>query len=444
MSAKTHVLVVGGGGREHAFVESIAKSPDLAFLHAAPGNAGMAQSATCHDVAADDVKGLVALAKRLEIGLVVVGPEAPLVAGLVDALRAEGIPTLGPTRAAAELEGSKAFTKELCRRARIPTAAYKTFNDASEALAYVDSLERWPSVVKADGLAGGKGVVICEDKQTATDVIRDAMLNAHFGAAGDRLVIEDFLVGEELSLIALVDGETIAVLESSRDHKAAFDGDTGPNTGGMGAFSPSRLLRNRLYNQIEERILIPTVHTMAKEGRPFTGILYAGLMVTEEGPEVLEFNVRGGDPEMQVLMPRLKSDALGLFLATANGDLEGHGPAQWTEQSACGIVLADGGYPTTTTPGQEIHGIEDAAALSDVSVFHAGTKMQGKQLVTAGGRVLCVTALGETLALAQKRAYEAVGHIEFEGMRFRSDIGWRELGPRPSAEPQAEPSVEPS
>jgi phosphoribosylamine--glycine ligase len=384
-------------------------------------------------VAADDVPGLVDLAKRLAAGLVVVGPEAPLVAGLVDALEEAGIPALGPSRAAAQLEGSKAFCKELLRRHRIPTAGYRSFNEAAEAISYCETHDRWPTVVKADGLAAGKGVVIAHDSATAVGAVRDIMLNRRFGEAGARLIIEEFLVGEELSMTALVDGETIAILESSRDHKAAFDGDTGPNTGGMGAFSPSRLLTPRLYEQIEERVLIPVVHAMARAGSPYRGLLYAGLMITPDGPSVLEFNVRGGDPEMEVVLPRLESDAVELFLAAATGSLSEVGEIRWSPKVACGVVLADGGYPTSTTPGTPIEGTEEAAALPDVKVFHGGTKRDPEgRLVTAGGRVLCVTGLGDDLGSARERAYQGVRRIRFEGMRYRTDIGWRELAGAPA------------
>lgn len=428
MFAKTNVLVVGSGGREHAMVEALAASAEVGDLHAAPGNAGMAQRARCHPVAVDDVKAMVSLAKNVRAGLVVVGPEAPLVAGLVDALRAAGIPALGPTKAAAQLEGSKAFAKDLCRRARIPTAGYKIFNDASEALAYVEHHDRWPCVIKADGLAAGKGVVIVDDEAAATTAVRDMMLNQHHGKAGARIVIEDFLEGEELSIIALVDGETVAVLEPARDHKAAYDGDSGPNTGGMGAFSPTRLLTPRLYEMVEERVLIPTVHAMSRDGRPFTGFLYAGLMITEDGPQVLEFNVRGGDPEMEVLMPRLKSDALALFLAVATGGLDDHGEVTWSKRHACGVVVADGGYPASTSPGAVVRGLKEAAAVPDVHVYHSGTALDDQnRVVTAGGRVLCITGMGDDLAAAQKRAYQAVEKVSFSKMRFRTDIGWREL-----------------
>lgn len=422
-----NVLVVGSGGREHAFLDVLSRSEGIGRLFAAPGNGGMAALAECVPVAADDVPGLLELAKAQEIGLVVVGPEGPLVAGLVDALEKAGIPALGPSKAAAQLEGSKAFCKDVCRRARIPTAAYKTFNSAAEAISYCEGHDRWPSVIKADGLAAGKGVIIVHDPVMAVAAVRDMMLNKHFGDAGDRIVIEDFLVGEELSMIALVDGETVAVLEPSRDHKAAFDGDKGPNTGGMGAFSPSKLLTSRVYEQIEERVLLPTVHALAGAGTPYKGILYAGLMLTEDGPYVLEFNVRGGDPEMEVLLPRLESDALALFLATATGTLGDFGDVEWKQQHACGVVIADGGYPGPVTKGLHITGTEEAAAIDDVFVYHAGTKHEAGHLVTNGGRVLCVTGLGDTLKVARDKAYEGVGRIHFAGMRYRSDIGWREL-----------------
>jgi len=422
-----NVLVVGSGGREHAFVDVLSRSSGIGRIYAAPGNGGMAGLAECVPVPATDVEGLVGLAQAQEVGLVIVGPEGPLVAGLVDALEAVGIPTLGPSKAAAQLEGSKAFCKDLCRRARIPTAAYKTFNSAAEALSYCEGHDRWPSVIKADGLAAGKGVVIVHDSTMAIAVVRDMMLNKHFGDAGDRIVIEDFLVGEELSMIALVDGETVAVLEPSRDHKAAFDGDKGPNTGGMGAFSPTQLLTSRLYEQIEERVLLPTVHALAGAGTPYRGILYAGLMLTADGPYVLEFNVRGGDPEMEVLLPRLKSDALALFLAAATETLDDFGVVEWNPQHACGVVIADGGYPGPVTKGLSISGTNAAAELDDVFVYHAGTKLENDQLVTNGGRILCVTGLGDSLQAARDKAYEAVSLIHFEGMRCRSDIGWREL-----------------
>ncbi len=422
------VLVVGSGGREHAFVDVLARSEGIGRILAAPGNGGMAASAECVPVAADDVKGLVDLARSRGVGLVVVGPEAPLVAGLVDALEDAGIPALGPRKAAAQLEGSKAFCKELCRKARIPTAAYRTFNSAAEALSYCEGHDRWPSVIKADGLAAGKGVVIVHDATMAVNAVRDMMLNKRFGEAGERIVVEDFLEGEELSMIALVDGETVAVLEPSRDHKAAFDGDKGPNTGGMGAFSPTKLLTRRVYEQIEERVLLPTVHALHKAGTPYRGILYAGLMLTVDGPYVLEFNVRGGDPEMEVLLPRLKSDALALFHATATGTLADFGEVEWDPRHACGVVLADGGYPGPVTKGLPISGTEDAAALPDVHVFHAGTALDERgRLVTNGGRVLCVTGLGDTLQAARDTAYAGVERISFPDMRFRSDIGWREL-----------------
>jgi phosphoribosylamine--glycine ligase len=428
-----NVLVTGAGGREHAFVDALARSAGLGRLLAAPGNAGMAAQAECVDVPATDIARQVALAKDVRAELVVVGPEAPLVAGLVDALEQADIPALGPTRAAAHIEGSKAFMKELCRRARIPTAAARSFVSSSEAIAYAEMLERWPTVVKADGLAAGKGVVIAHDVTSAVAAVRSMMLDKAFGEAGSRVVFEDFLEGEELSIMALVDGETVAVLEPSRDHKAAFDGDKGPNTGGMGAFSPSRLLTRRSYEQIEERVLIPVVHSLAREGRPFRGILYAGLMLCADGPMVLEFNARGGDPETEVLLPRLESDALALFHAAATGGLAEAQEIRWRPEHACGVVLADGDYPGAVTPGKRIYGTAVAAARKDVRVYHMGTRMRDGHLETAGGRVLCVVGLGSDLQAAQRTAYAAVAEIRFDGMRCRSDIGWRELS-RPAGE----------
>ena len=358
-----NVLVVGSGGREHAFVDALARSRGVTQLYAAPGNAGMALQAECLDVPLGDVARLVDAARAVKAGLVVVGPEGPLVAGLVDALTEAGIPALGPARSAAHLEGSKAFMKDLCRRARIPTAGYRVFTGSSEAIAYAEQLDRWPHVVKADGLASGKGVVIVTERTQAVAAVRSMMLDKAFGEAGARIVFEDFLEGEELSVMALVDGETVAVLEPSRDHKAAFDGDTGPNTGGMGAFSPSRLLTRRTYEQIEERVLIPVVHAMAREGRTFRGILYAGLMITRDGPFVLEFNARAGDPETEVVLPRLQADALELFLATATGKLAEAPEIRWTGEHACGVVLADSGYPAgPVTAGRRILGTDAAAA----------------------------------------------------------------------------------
>lgn len=421
------VLVIGSGGREHAFVDALSRSSTLSKLYAAPGNAGIAAQAECIDVPLTDIARQVALAKDLRAELVVVGPEGPLVGGVVDALADAGIPALGPTRSAAHLEGSKAFMKEICRRARIPTALHKSFTSCSEAIAYAETLDRWPAVIKADGLAAGKGVVIAKDVPSAVGAVRSMMLDQVFGDAGNRVVFEDFLQGEELSIMALVDGETVAVLEPSRDHKAAFDGDTGPNTGGMGAFSPSKLLSRRTYEQIEERVLVPVVHAMAREGRPFRGILYAGLMLTGEGPFVLEFNARGGDPETEVLMPRLKSDALALFHATATGNLAGLEDVAWRPEHACGVVLVDGGYPGATQPGKRIFGVDAAASRPDVRVYHMGTRRRDGHLETAGGRVLCVVGLGAGLAAARERAYAAAAEISFEGMRMRTDIGWREL-----------------
>ncbi|MGQ0554218.1 MAG: phosphoribosylamine--glycine ligase [Planctomycetota bacterium] len=422
-----NVLVVGSGGREHAFIDALSRAQGIGRLVAAPGNAGIAEQAECVEVPLTDTARQVALAKDMQAGLVVVGPEGPLVAGLVDGLQAAGIPALGPTRAAAHIEGSKAYMKDLCRRARIPTAGCRTFSSSSEAIAHAESLERWPTVIKADGLAAGKGVVIVHDAVTAVATVRSMMLEKTFGESGSRVLFEEFVEGEELSIMALVDGETVAVLEPSRDHKAVGDGDTGPNTGGMGAFSPSRLLTRRTYEQIEERVLIPAVHSLSREGRPFRGILYAGLMLTGEGPVVLEFNARGGDPEIEALMPRLESDALKLFHAAATAGLAEHGEIRWSRQHACAVVLADGDYPGAVKPGKPIEGLERAAALPNVHIYHMGTRRTAGRLETAGGRVLCVTGLGADLPAARRAAYAAVTQIHFPGMRYRRDIGWREL-----------------
>ncbi len=424
-----HVLVVGSGGREHAFLEALSRSEGVGRLLAAPGNGGMAELAECVPIAATDNAALVRLCRERSVGLVIVGPEAPLVGGLVDALTAAGIPALGPSAAAAHIEGSKAFMKDLCRRARIPTAGCRAFNAASEAIAWAETLETWPTVIKADGLAAGKGVVIARDRAEAVATVRAMMLDKAFGEAGSRVLFEDFLVGEELSIMALVDGETVAVLEPSRDHKAAFEGDKGPNTGGMGAFSPTTLLTRRNYEQIEERVLLPTVHALARSGRPFRGILYAGLMMTAEGPVVLEFNARGGDPEIEVLLPRLQSDALATFHAAATGRLGELPDLRWRAEHACGVVMADGDYPGPVTPGKRISGARAAAALPGVKVFHMGTALRDGHLVSTGGRVLCVVGLGASLVAARERAYAGVAEIGFQGARWRRDIGWRELGP---------------
>jgi phosphoribosylamine--glycine ligase len=422
---------VGGGGREHALAWKLAQSPLLATLYAAPGNPGIAEVARCLPIAADAVTDLADVAARERIDLVVVGPEAPLVLGLADRLAERGVPVVGPSREAAALEGSKVFAKGLFARHGIPTAAFGAFDDARKARDFARSLGG-RAVVKADGLAAGKGAVVCRDLPAAERAIGDMLERRVFGAAGARVVVEELLEGEEVSVFALTDGETLCPLAAAKDHKAVLDGDRGPNTGGMGAYSPAPVLDAALETRIAETILRPTVRAMAAEGRPYRGVLFAGLMLTREGPKVLEYNVRLGDPECQVLMLRLADDLLPLCQAVAAG--RGLPPAvAWRPEAAVCVVLASGGYPGAYETGKPISGLE-AAARPGVIVFHAGTARRDARLVTAGGRVLGVTALGPDLPAAVAAAYAAVDAIRFEGAHCRRDIGARALaragGPR--------------
>jgi phosphoribosylamine--glycine ligase len=418
------VLVVGSGGREHALCWAIAASPLCDRLYAAPGNAGIAGEAECVPIAADDVEGLVALAREQRIDFVVVGPEAPLVLGLVDRLEAAGIPAFGPSAAAAALEGSKGFMKDLARRYAIPTAAYGRFTDASSAKTYV--AERGlPIVIKADGLAAGKGVVIAETSRQAGEAIDAMMADKVFGAAGAEIVIEEFLEGEELSFFALVDGKDALALASAQDHKRVGEGDTGPNTGGMGAYSPAPACTPALEAEIMDRIIRPTVAAMAKEGRPFKGVLYAGLMLTAAGPKLLEYNTRFGDPECQVLVVRLMSDLLPALIASRDGLLN-QLDLRWLAKASLTVVMAAKGYPGSYAKGSEIRGLDRLKGMENVMVFHAGTRRSDDgRLLADGGRVLGVTALGDTVAIAQARAYEAVDLIDWPGGFCRRDIGWR-------------------
>ena len=418
------VLVVGSGGREHALCWSIAASPLCDRLYAAPGNAGIADEAECVPIAADDVDRLVAFAKEQRIDFVVVGPEAPLVLGLVDRLEAAGIPAFGPTAAAAALEGSKGFMKDLARRYAIPTAAYGRFGDASSAKAYVAG-RGLPIVIKADGLAAGKGVVIAETSQQASEAIDAMMADKVFGAAGAEIVIEEFLEGEELSFFALVDGKDGLALASAQDHKRVGEGDTGPNTGGMGAYSPAPACTAALEAEIMGEIIRPTVAAMAREGRPFKGVLFAGLMLTATGPKLLEYNTRFGDPECQAMMVRLMSDLLPALIASRDGLLD-QLDLRWLPKASLTVVMASKGYPGSYAKGSEIRGLERLKGMEGVTVFHAGTRRGGDgRLLADGGRVLGVTALGDTVALAQARAYEAVDLIDWPGGFCRRDIGWR-------------------
>ncbi|TAD89141.1 MAG: phosphoribosylamine--glycine ligase [Alphaproteobacteria bacterium] len=420
------VLVVGGGGREHALVWSLSASPLVTGLFAAPGNPGIASLATCWPIAADDVAALVARAVAEGVEFVVVGPEAPLVAGLVDALDQVGIKAFGPRAAAARLEGSKGFTKDLIARAGVPTAAYARFSAVEPARAYLRQTGA-PIVVKADGLAAGKGVTVAMTLAEAEAAIEAALVDGRFGAAGAEVVIEEYLEGEEVSFFALCDGETALPLASAQDHKRAYDGDQGPNTGGMGAYSPAPALTRALEAEVMERIIRPTLATMAADGTPFTGVLFAGLMLTSSGPKLIEYNVRFGDPECQVLMARLQSDLLPALLAAADQQLR-HVSLRWRPDPALCVVYAAEGYPDAPKKGAVLTGLDAAGATAGVQVFHAGTKQRGDALVADGGRVLTVTATAPTLATARDRAYQALGAIQFPGGFFRRDIGWRALG----------------
>ena len=416
------VLLVGGGGREHALAWKLRQSPGLR-LWAAPGNPGIAQAATLEAVKADDIGGLCDLASRHDIELTVVGPEAPLCAGLVDALATRGLRAFGPTQAAAALEGSKAFAKEFMARHGVPTGQFAVFDDAAAAARYVDAAAG-PLVVKADGLCAGKGVVVCDDRAEAHAAVRRMLVDREFGAAGRRVVIEERLRGREASLMALSDGDRVVLLASAEDHKAVNDGDRGPNTGGMGAYSPSPLCTPEVTRCVLDGVMLPTVHGMAREGRPFRGLLYAGLMLTDSGPMVLEFNCRFGDPETQVVLLRFGEDLAPWLSGAAAGRLPA-GEPRWDPRVAVSVVLAAPGYPGSYPQGLPITGLDEAAALPDVALFHAGTRREAGGLVTAGGRVLNVCALGADIAAARARAYEAVARIRFGGMHFRRDIAAR-------------------
>jgi phosphoribosylamine---glycine ligase len=415
------VLIVGSGGREHALAWAISASPLVDRLFCAPGNAGIAEEAECVPVAATDIRGLVEFCRRERIEFVVVGPEAPLVLGLVDALEAEGIAAFGPKAAAAVLEGSKAFTKDLCMRAQIPTAAYRRFRDPVAAKAYI-ATRGSPIVVKADGLAAGKGVIIAPDAGAANRAVDAALIANRFGAAGREIVVEDLLVGEEASFFALVDGKDAMPLATAQDYKRAGEGDTGPNTGGMGALSPAPRLSPALEQTVMERVILPAVAAMEQEGRPFKGVLYAGLMLTEAGPQLLEFNTRFGDPECQVLMMRLMSDLLPALIAAHDGILKSV-DLRWRAESALCVVMAGKGYPEEPQRGGEIRGLDAAGTDPKVKIFHAGTRRDDRRLIADGGRVLGVTALGADLAAARDRAYAAVDRINWPDGFCRRDIG---------------------
>ncbi|MFN3745931.1 MAG: phosphoribosylamine--glycine ligase [Hyphomicrobiaceae bacterium] len=417
-----NVLLIGSGGREHALAWALAASPLLSRLYCAPGNAGIAELAECVALRADDHSAIIRFAREKAIDLVVVGPELPLVAGLADDLAGAGIKVFGPSRAAAQLEGSKGFTKDLCAELGIPTGAYRRFSEASRAKAYA-ATQALPIVIKADGLAAGKGVTIATTRAEA-DAAIDTCFAGAFGNAGHEVVIEEFLEGEEASFFALVDGKNALALATAQDHKRAGDGDTGPNTGGMGAYSPAPVMTPALVERTMDEIILPTVRGMAARGTPFRGVLFAGLMLTAGRPKLIEYNVRFGDPEAQVLMMRLKSDLLAALLATVDGVLDSM-DLRWSDEAALTVVMAAKGYPGDYAKGTEISGLEAAGEIEGVQIFHAGTERRDGRLFAVGGRVLNVTARGRTVAEAQARAYAAVDRIDWPGGFCRRDIGWR-------------------
>jgi phosphoribosylamine--glycine ligase len=421
------VLIIGGGGREHALAWKAAQSPKVTKIFVAPGNAGTAREPKCENIAipAEDVDGLLKFAQANKIELTLVGPEAPLVLGVVDRFKAASLRCFGPTKAAAQLEGSKAFTKDFLARHKIPTAAYGNFTDVGPAEALIEKMGA-PIVVKADGLAAGKGVIIAETTGEAIAAVHDMLAGNAFGEAGHRVVVEEFLEGEEASFIVMVDGEHILPLATSQDHKRVGDGDTGPNTGGMGAYSPAPVVTPALHARVLREVIEPTVRGMKAEGHPYTGFLYAGLMIGRDGvPKVLEYNCRFGDPETQPVMLRLQSDLVELVEAALDGRLD-KTEAKWDSRPALGVVMAAGGYPGAYKKGDVISGLP-AADAPDAKVFHAGTALKDGNVVTSAGRVLCVTALGATVGAAQKRAYEVVRRISWSGAQYRTDIGYRAI-----------------
>jgi phosphoribosylamine--glycine ligase len=419
------ILVVGGGGREHALCWKIAQSPKCKKLYCAPGNAGIADVAECINISGEDVDGLVAYAKEKVIDLVIIGPEIPLVLGLVDALEAQSIKAFGPSAAAATLEGSKAFMKDLFAKYNIPTATYSRFTDFDKAVTYVRK-HGAPIVIKASGLAGGKGVILANTEGEAINALDQIINNRIFGEAGDEVIIEEFLRGEEASFFALVDGKTALYLISAQDHKTAYDGDKGPNTGGMGAYSPAHVVTDDLIKEIMDTIIQPTIDGMATEGRPYKGVLFAGLMIKDGKAKALEFNVRFGDPECQVLMARLDSDIVEALDAAATGKLDQIN-LSWKKEAALVVVMAANGYPGPYKKYSEIKYLDKANLVDDVTIFHAGTKIEGKKILANGGRVLGVTALGLNVEDAQSKAYKAIDIIDWQQGFYRRDIGWRAI-----------------
>lgn len=415
------VLIIGGGGREHAIAWKLKQSPLVDKLYAAPGNGGISQLATCVPIKATDIDGMVAFAEKNQIDLTVVAPDDPLVLGMVDALEAKGLKAFGPRKNAAMIEGSKVFSKQLMKKYGIPTAKYEVFDNSEQAEDYVKT-QPCPIVIKAEGLALGKGVIIAQTIQEAVEAVHDMMDNHKFGDAGSRVVIEEFLTGPEVSVLAFTDGKTICPMVSAQDHKRAYDGDKGLNTGGMGTFSPSRIYTPQLADECMKTIFQPTVDAMNREGRTFQGVLYFGLMLTKDGMKVIEYNCRFGDPETQVVLPRLKTDLAQIMLAVADQRLADV-QIEWEDNAAVCVVMASGGYPEKYTTGYPIQGIEQAEAKDNITVFHAGTAWKDGTYTTAGGRVLGVTATAKSLDDAIKESYDAVSKIQFDGMHYRKDIG---------------------
>jgi phosphoribosylamine--glycine ligase len=419
-----NVLVIGSGGREHALCWKLRQSPLVDELYCAPGNGGTALDAVNVDINVSEHQQVIEFCKEKSVELVVVGPEAPLAVGITDDLEKEGINVFGPSYAAARMESSKIFAKELMGRYNIPTAAFRIFDDFAKAEEYIRS-KGAPIVVKAYGLAAGKGVIVTNDVEEAVSTAKDMLVEEKFGSAGSKIIVEDCLFGEEASILVLTDGKNIIPLATSQDHKRAYDGDTGPNTGGMGAYSPAPVIDDSLFKKVIETIIRPTIEALGKEDIVYKGVLYAGLMITEDGPKVLEYNVRFGDPETQVILPRMKSDLAQLLLATAQNELEGK-TVEWDSDECVCVVLASGGYPGSYEKGKKITGLEEAAAEGAV-IFHAGTRTEGDGIVTSGGRVLNVTAKGSDIKEAVANTYKAVEKIHFDGMHYRKDIGYKAI-----------------
>lgn len=416
------ILVVGGGGREHAVIKKLKQSTHVGKIYCAPGNGGISQDATCVNIKATDIALITAFAKEHKIDLVVVTPDDPLVLGLVDALEAEGIRAFGPNRAAAQIEGSKVFAKKLMKKYGIPTAEYHVFDDPAKALEFIKDQNKYPTVIKADGLALGKGVIIAQDYDGARSAIHSIMEDKIFGASGNKVVIEEYLTGPEVSVLAFTDGKTLKPMVSSKDHKRVYDNDKGPNTGGMGTISPNPYYTDDVAKECMEKIFMPTLDAMRRENRPFKGCLYFGLMITPNGPKVIEYNCRFGDPETQVVLPRLKTDLVEIMEAVIDerlADID----IEWDDGAAVCVIAASGGYPVKYETGKLITGLDEVEKLDNITVYHAGTKCVDGKFYTSGGRVLGVTATAENLSDALKKAYEAIEKINFEGMHYRKDIG---------------------